>query len=107
MQGTTSLDDLTYQLQIAATQSKHSEAETTIKDPYKVLKDIIKSRQELSIAYAQFDMVSDPLLVDHIVFRIGAAERRLSYLLRTAKETGLSFEGVQWEWNEERGPSSW
>lgn len=102
MQGIPMLDDLTYRMEVAAAQL-NTPSDLPKAEKYKILKEIIQSKQELAIACAQFDMVSDPLLIDHIVFRIGAAERRLSYLLRNAKEMGLAFDGMQWEWAEGRG----
>ncbi|MFB5190515.1 DUF2508 family protein [Alicyclobacillus fastidiosus] len=65
------------------------------------LTEILKSRRELMIARQQFEQVSDPLLVDHVVFRIGAAERQLNFLFRLARENDVSFDGLQWEWRDE------
>jgi hypothetical protein len=69
-------------------------------DKYSFLEEILKSRRELAIAQQQFDEVSDPLLVDHLVFRMGAAEKQFDHLLRLARELGISFDGMQWEWKE-------
>lgn len=69
--------------------------------PQQFLKEVLKSHRELEIARRLFDQVSDPFLIDHIVFRIGAAERHLNYLFRTARERGISFEGRRWEWVSE------
>lgn len=65
------------------------------------LQEILKSRRELQIARRQFEQVSDPELVDHIVFRVGAAERHLNYLFRLAREQGISYQGVEWDWTSE------
>lgn len=69
-------------------------------DKYSFLDEILKSRRELAIALQQFDEISDPLLVDHIVFRIGAAEKQFDHLLRLARKMGISFDGMQWEWKQ-------
>ncbi|GMA63969.1 YaaL family protein [Alicyclobacillus fastidiosus] len=70
-------------------------------DKAALLTEILKSRRELMIARQQFEQVSDPLLVDHVVFRIGAAERQLNFLFRLARENDVSFDGMQWEWRDE------
>jgi hypothetical protein len=69
-------------------------------DKYGFLEEILKSRRELAIAQQQFEEVSDPLLVDYIVFRMGAAEKQFDHLLNLARELGISFDGMQWEWKE-------
>ncbi len=69
-------------------------------DKYHFLDEILRSKRELTIAISQFDEISDPILVDHIIFRIGAAEKHFEHLLRLAKLSGISFDGVQWEWME-------
>lgn len=71
-------------------------------DKSKFLEEILKSRRELELARQQFEQVSDPLLIDHVIFRIGAAERHLNYLFRVAEAHGMSFEGMQWEWTEQK-----
>ncbi|KRW91838.1 hypothetical protein SD51_06725 [Alicyclobacillus tengchongensis] len=70
-------------------------------NPEKFLREILKSHRELEIARRQFEYVSAPLLIDHIVFRIGAAERQLNYLFRLAREHGISFDGQQWDWTSD------
>ncbi|GEO26375.1 hypothetical protein AAC03nite_21600 [Alicyclobacillus acidoterrestris] len=70
-------------------------------DKQSLLTEILKSRRELMIARQQFEQVSDPLLIDHIVFRISAAERQLNFLFRLARENGVSFDGIQWQWRDE------
>ncbi len=67
-------------------------------DKYRFLDDILRAKRELVIAMSQFNEISDPLLVDHIVFRIGAAEKQFEHLLKLARLSGITFDGVQWEW---------
>ncbi|WAH37303.1 DUF2508 family protein [Alicyclobacillus dauci] len=67
-------------------------------DKFQFLQEVLKSRRELLIAREQFEQVSDPLLIDHVVFRIGAAERHLNYLFKLAEEHGIAFDGAQWDW---------
>ncbi len=58
------------------------------------------SKKELEIARQQFETVVDPLLIDHIVFRLGAAERHFSYLFQLARRWNLCLDGIQWYWSE-------
>ncbi len=60
-----------------------------------------KSRRELYIARQQFENVIDPRLIDHVVFRLGAAERHFSYLLQLAKQLNISVKGIRWDWTED------
>lgn len=64
------------------------------------LRALRRSKQELEMARIQFDTVVDPMLIDHMVFRIGAAERHLNYLLRLARKHNLSVDGIDWAWFE-------
>lgn len=70
-------------------------------DKFALLQEILKSRKELQIARQQFEQVEDALLVDHVVFRIGAAERHLNFLFKIAREQNISFDGMQWEWTSD------
>ncbi|WP_206831530.1 YaaL family protein [Alicyclobacillus fructus] len=70
-------------------------------DRQRFLREILKSWRELEIARRQFETVSDPLLIDHVVFRISAAERQLNYLFRLAREYGISFDGPEFDWTSD------
>src|SRR5579875_1889459 len=63
--------------------------------------ELRRSKEEVEMARKQFDTVTDPLLVDHVVFRLGAAEKRFNYLFQMAKKLGVSTEGMNWLWYEE------
>ncbi len=69
-------------------------------DKFHFLGELMQSKRELTIALKQFEEISDPLLIDHIIFRIGAAEKHMEHLFRLAREFGISFDGVVWEWTE-------
>lgn len=97
VQHRTSVDSLGQQPPKGHTSPSH-EVDLDRINPQNFLREVLKSHRELEIARNLFDQVSDPLLIDHIVFRIGAAERHLNYLFRTARERGISFEGRQWDW---------
>lgn len=56
------------------------------------------SKQELDIARQQFENVVDERLIDHVVFRLGAAERHFSYLLQLARQWNISVQGIRWDW---------
>lgn len=62
-----------------------------------IIDELHRSKLEVEIARAQFDSAVDPLLVDHIIFRLSAAEKRLNYLLQAAKRQNLVLEGVRWD----------
>lgn len=62
------------------------------------LRELRESRREVEIARRQFDLVADPLLIDHLVFRLGAAERHLNYLYQLARDLNLVAPLEQWEW---------
>jgi len=48
-----------------------------------------QARSELVCAAAYFDCVSEPELVDHAVYVLGAAQKKYSYLLSKAKENNI------------------
>jgi hypothetical protein len=81
--------------------SSSAEVESMSQEDIKAfLQTLRKSKQELEIARQQFEAVADPLLIDHIVFRLGAAERHFSYLFQLARRWNLSLDGIQWYWSE-------
>jgi hypothetical protein len=50
------------------------------------LRDELKCAQgELSLAYRQFDMATDPELVESCIYLISATKARCNYLIRTIK----------------------
>ncbi|HWR56265.1 MAG: YaaL family protein [Bacillota bacterium] len=48
------------------------------------------AREEWLNSQAYFETVTDPDLVDHAIFMMEAAKKRYTYLLKKAKETGLT-----------------
>lgn len=62
------------------------------------LQELVRSKQEMDRVRSLFDQVSDPALVDEIVFRVGAAEQHFNYLIHLARQFNISFDGMQWEW---------
>lgn len=85
---------------IAARNSGDSDAYLQNVDVDAFIQEVILSKREVEIARQQFNTVSDPLLIDHIVFRLGAAEKRLNYLFQLARRLGLSLDGIHWGWRE-------
>lgn len=55
------------------------------------------AKQEVEIAQGQFDTIADPMLIDHIIFRLGAAEKRLNFLIQLARKMNLVVDGVRWD----------
>lgn len=48
-------------------------------------KELLEAQGELSLAYRQFDLATDPELVESCVYQISAAKARCNYLIRTIK----------------------
>lgn len=48
-------------------------------------KELQAAQGELSLAYRQFDLATDPELVDSCIFQISAAKARCNYLIRMIK----------------------
>lgn len=51
---------------------------------------VSKARQEMLDAQSYFDSVTDPELVDHAIYKMEAAKSQYVYLLKLAKDKGLS-----------------
>lgn len=50
-----------------------------------------QARQEWESARDRFNQISDPDLIDHAIYNLGAAERRYVYLLKQARKKGLNL----------------
>jgi len=70
-------------------------------DEMEFLAALRRSKLELEIARSQFATVVDPALVDHVVFRLGAAEKHFNYLFGLARRLKVNVGGLRWEWYEE------
>ncbi|MCL6637264.1 MAG: YaaL family protein [Alicyclobacillus sp.] len=66
-----------------------------------LIQELRRSKRELEQARQQFNLATDPLLVDHAVFRLGAAERQFNYLFQLARRYQVRVEGMRWEWWED------
>lgn len=55
-----------------------------------LLKTILRAKQEMNDAQSYFDNVTAPELVDHAIYKMEAAKSQYVYLLRLAKDKGLS-----------------
>ncbi len=53
-----------------------------------------QAHNELLCAMAYFDCVSEPELVDHAVYMLGAAQKKYSYMLSKAKENNIRISGL-------------
>lgn len=51
-----------------------------------------QARREWNHAKIYFNNVTDPDLIDHAIFYMGATEKKYIYLLKRARETGLNTE---------------
>ena len=59
-----------------------------------LMEGVARTRVELSQAYAQFDLHSDPDLVDACVYQINALRSRYCYLVRQVKRLDALEEGM-------------
>ncbi|MCF8566272.1 YaaL family protein [Alicyclobacillus tolerans] len=66
------------------------------------LEELRQSKREVEIARKQFDLVSDPLLIDHAIFRLGAAEKQLGYLYQMARKMNIVIDDNDYEYDRER-----
>lgn len=48
-------------------------------------KELLAAQGDLSLAYRQFDIATDPELVESCVYQISAAKARCNYLIRAIK----------------------
>jgi len=55
-----------------------------------LLDELSAARAALRAAYFRFDNASEPELIDACIYEINAAQARCGYLIRLAKERGLS-----------------
>lgn len=61
-----------------------------IDENQELLKTIIIAKQEMTDAQSYFDSVIAPELVDHAIYKMEAARSQYVYLLKLAKDKGLS-----------------
>lgn len=57
-----------------------------------LVKTLEEAHREWKLANLYFNTVTDPDLVDHAIFYIGATEKKYIYLLKRARETGINIE---------------
>ncbi len=59
-----------------------------------LMEGVAQTRVELNQAYAQFNLQSDPDLVEACVYEINALRSRYSYLVRQVKRLDAADKGV-------------
>lgn len=59
-----------------------------------LMEGVARTRVQLNQAYAQFNLHSDPDLVDACVYEINALRSRYSYLVRQVKRLDACDEGL-------------
>lgn len=60
-----------------------------------LMEGVAQTRVQLNQAYAQFNLHSDPDLVDACVYEINALRSRYSYLVRQVKRLDAADEGMR------------
>ncbi len=56
-------------------------------------RELKEARQDLQAARSNYDFATEPALLEYYIYEIKAAETRLNYYMRLAKEEKLSNEG--------------
>lgn len=56
-----------------------------------LLKELEQTRNALAAAYSSFEYVTDPDLIDSCIFQVNSAQERYKYLLKRAKEAGITI----------------
>lgn len=67
-------------------------AETAADPRENIRRELDAARGEWQAARSYFEVVTDPSLVDHAIATLDAAEKKYIYLLRRAREEGLSVQ---------------
>ena len=57
-----------------------------------LLESLEAARREWKYANLYFNCVTDPDLIDHAIFYMGATEKKYIYLLKRAREEGLNID---------------
>ena len=60
-----------------------------------LMEGVAQTRVQLNQAYAQFNLHSDPDLVDACVYELNAQRSRYSYLVRQVKRLDAADEGMR------------
>lgn len=64
------------------------------KERRQLMEGMKQTRDQLNFAYAQFNIYSDPDLVDACVYEINALQSRYSYYVRQVKQLDAAREGT-------------
>ena len=81
---------------------------TEIEKEIELVKNIIKTREELKIANCNFEYAKDDL-VDYYTYQIKANQAKLDYLIKVAKTKGIEVDMINdikftlWDDGEEAG----
>ncbi len=68
-----------------------TETEILASEKEKLLLEIKKSTLDLEDAYCNFNYVQDSLMIDYYTYQIKAIETRFEYLIKKAKELGMTL----------------
>lgn len=63
----------------------------TVKAP-DMIKNLEEAWRDWQYAKTYFNCVSDPDLIDHAIFYMGATEKKYVYLLKKAREKGINID---------------
>lgn len=69
-----------------------SPSESVLDPRTEILQEIDLARNEWEAARAYFEVVIDPNLVDHAIATLDAAEKKYMFLLRRAREEGITVQ---------------
>ena len=65
-------------------------------DKTDLILSIEKVKKALECAYANFDFVSEPDLVDSYIYEVKAIQLKYQYLIQQAKELGIISEKIEY-----------
>jgi len=71
------------------------DAEAVGNKPKNLAGALAQAQHEWKYAKLYFNCVTDPDLIDHAIFNLGASEKKYIYLLKQARETGLNTENFR------------
>lgn len=72
------------------------------KDHEELIMSIEKVKTDLNNAYANFDLVTDPNLVDSYIYEVKAIQLKYEYLIRQAKALGIIYNKYEYTCNKDR-----
>lgn len=74
----------------------------TYDDKAELILSIEKVKRALETAYANFNFVSEPDLVDSYIYEVKAMQLKYKYLIKQAKELGIISNKIEYKYSKDR-----